>query len=125
MTNWIRMHRARIVLYTCALIWLNVYIVRDLFVVEHTGHMNAMHGFWMSLAKLGWRHWLLPGWWPYWDTGMPFEYTYAPGIPALIAAWSSLADVSAGRAFHSVAGLVYVLAPVSAFAMAAVCSQRL
>jgi hypothetical protein len=122
------MPRIRTFLYTFALIWLNVYIVRDLFVVEHTGHMNAMHGFWMALARMApassFIPWLTPAWWPYWDAGMPFESTYAPGIPALLAAWSSVAGVSTGRAFHSVAGFLYVLAPVSAFAMATACSRR-
>ena len=39
-------------LYVALLLWLNVYIARDLFFAEHTGHMNSMHGFWIGLARL-------------------------------------------------------------------------
>jgi len=66
---------ARGMAYLAALLWINLYICRDLFFVEHLGHMNSMHGFWMAMARLASHHWWRPGWWPYWDAGMPFEWT--------------------------------------------------
>ncbi len=111
-------------LYVIALIWINAYICRDFFLVEHTGHMNAMHGFWMSIARLASRNWWFPGWWPYWDAGMPVEWTYAPLVPALTSAWAGLAGVSVARAFHSISGVLYVLTPVVLFAMAAALSRN-
>ena len=64
------MLRLRIVLYGIVLLWVNVYICREFFWVEHTGRMNAVHGFWMALARLGpQQHWLTPGWWRYWEEG--------------------------------------------------------
>jgi hypothetical protein len=109
----------RIVAYCIALLWINIYICREFFLTEHTGHMNSMHGFWMALGRLASHHWWRPGWWPYWDAGMPFEWTYAPLVPGLTAAWSNLTGVSVGRAFHSVTGLTYVLTPVLLFLFAA------
>jgi hypothetical protein len=110
--------------YALILLWINVYICRELFQVEDTGHRNAMHGFWMAMARLASHHWWTPGWWPYWDAGMPFEYTYSPLVPGLTAFWSKLAGVSIGRAFHTVIGCVYVLTPISLFAMGFVLSGR-
>ncbi|HTI49933.1 MAG TPA: hypothetical protein VL475_03240, partial [Planctomycetaceae bacterium] len=34
------------------LIWINVYICRELF-FSHAAHMNSMHGIWAALARLG------------------------------------------------------------------------
>jgi hypothetical protein len=112
------------IVYALVLLWINVYICRELFRVEDTGHRNAMHGFWMAMARLASHHWWSPGWWPYWDAGMPFEYTYSPLVPASTALWSKLAGVSIGRAFHVVIGCIYVLTPISLFAMAVVVSGR-
>ena len=70
------------VFYGLILLWINVYICREFFLTEDTGHRNAMHGFWMAMARLTSYQWWRPGWWPYWDAGMPFEYTYAPLVPA-------------------------------------------
>lgn len=65
-----------------AISWLNVYICRELFLREHTGYMNAMHGYWMAIARLvPFSHWWQPAWWPYSFCGMPAEYTYSPLVP--------------------------------------------
>ena len=71
--------------YAVVLLWINAYICRDLF-RNPTAYMNSMHGFWIALAKHAGDSWFRSNWWPYWDGGMPFEFTYAPLIPGLIAA---------------------------------------
>src|SRR5580700_6314197 len=73
--------------YTLALLWINVYICRELF-HQQIAPMASMHGFWVALAEHANQSWLHPTWWPYWDSGMPFESTYAPLVPALTAAWA-------------------------------------
>ncbi len=75
-----------------ALLWINAYICRDLFSAS-TAYMNSMHGFWIALAKMGSGGWLHPTWWPYWDCGIPFEFTYAPLVPAMAAAWAAIRGV--------------------------------
>ncbi len=99
------------------LLWVNLYIARDLFSGQ-TAYMNSMHGFWIAMAKGGVGDWLRPSWWPYWDCGIPFEAAYAPLVPALTAAWAALLHTPFDVAFSSVTGLAYCLAPVSLFLMA-------
>ena len=99
------------------IVWVNAYICRELFTAQ-AAHMNSMHGFWVALAKRGGDSWLHSNWWPFWDCGIPFEFTYAPLIPILISAWSGVRGITHELAFQSVTGLVYCLAPLSLFLMA-------
>src|ERR1700694_5347838 len=103
--------------YAVIIIWINSSICRELF-TAHGAHMNSMHGFWMAIAKRGSNAWLHANWWPFWDCGIPVEFTYAPLIPALIAAWSSMRGITHELAFQSITGFVYCLAPLSLFVMA-------
>ena len=96
-------------------VWVNAYVCRELFLVDTRAQMNSMHGFWTALAKWAGMAWWTPGWWPYWDGGMPFEYTYAPLVPALMAAVAHLGGISELRAFHILTGLVYCLGPASLY----------
>ena len=104
-------------LYALILVYLNAYICRDL-VRNPTAFMASMHGFWIALAKRAEISWFRPTWWPYWDAGIPFEFTYAPLVPALTAAGAALSGVSHVMAFQSVTALVYCLGPLTLFVMA-------
>jgi len=103
--------------YAVIIVWINVYICHELFVAQ-TAPMNSMHGFWVGLAKRGSISWLHANWWPFWDGGIPFEFTYAPLIPGLISVWASLRAVTHELAFQSITGFVYCLAPLTLFLMA-------
>lgn len=94
---------------------LNYYLCRDLFWVESTAQMHSMHGFWTALARLGEFHWMTPQWWPYWDGGMPAEYTYAPLIPSATAAVSAVFAVPELRALQIVLGAILVAGPALLF----------
>jgi len=100
-----------------ALVSINAYIYRDLF-RNQTAFMNSMHGFWIALARRGGQSWFQPGWWPYWDCGMPFEFAYAPLIPGLMAGWTALTGIPHALAFQSITGVVDCLVPVTMFVMA-------
>lgn len=100
--------------YGLIIVWINVYICRELFTTANAP-MNSMHGFWMALAKRGSGAWFQANWWPFWDCGIPFEFTYAPLIPWLISAWSALRGITPELAFQSITGLVYCFAPLSLF----------
>lgn len=102
--------------YAGALLWINLYICRDLFRTP-TGFMNSMQGFWIGLAKHAGHSWFQVNWWPYWDCGMPFEFAYAPLVPGLIAAWTAIAKIPGILAFQSITGVVYCLIPLTLFAM--------
>src|SRR5262249_11774387 len=105
------------ILYAFVLLWVNAYVCRELFVVP-TARTNSMHGFWMALARLGGTSWLHPTWWPYWDCGMPFEFTYQPLIPILTAGVTRLRGVFYQLGFQTVSALVYILLPATLFLMA-------
>jgi hypothetical protein len=105
----------RVAAYALAIAWVNAYICRELFWVRDTGHMNSVHGFWEAIARLATHHWWKTSWWPYWDAGMPFEFTYAPLVPWLTS-WSG--------SVQPVIGAVYVLGPVTLFAASAALSGR-
>ena len=107
--------RALVLALAAGIGWLNLYIVRDLFVVESTAQMHSMHGFWTALARLGAEGWMTPSWWPYWDGGMPREYAYAPLIPAAASAIAALFGVSELRAIQMVFGIVLVAGPTLLF----------
>src|SRR5260370_12435205 len=104
-------------LYALVLIWVNAYICRELFFNE-AAYMNSMHGFWIALARLGPGSWLHSTWWPFWDCGIPFEFTYAPLVPVLTAACAAVRGVPHAVAFQSITGFFYCLLPVTAFLMA-------
>ena len=99
------------------LVWINAYVCRELF-YQPTAYMNSMHGFWIALAERAGNSWFQSNWWPYWDCGIPFEWTYAPLVPALTAAWATIRGIPDAMAFQWVSGVVYCLAPVTLFVMA-------
>jgi hypothetical protein len=103
--------------YGIALLWINVYICRELFFVQ-TAWMNSMHGFWSAVAQHAGSSWFRATWWPYWDCGIPFEFTYAPMIPALTAVWAAIRGIPHDLAFQCITGLAYCLVPFTLFIMA-------
>jgi len=103
--------------YALTLLWMNVYICKELF-FNQTAKMNSMHGFWIAIARLADGSWFHATWWPYWDGGIPFEFTYAPLFPGLTAAWAALRGVPHALAFNAVTGFFYCAIPVNLFLMA-------
>jgi hypothetical protein len=112
-----RIETLRAVFYLLTLLWINVYICRDMF-FGSTAHMGSMHGFWTALATRAGGSWFHATWWPFWDNGIPFESTYPPLVPALAAAISALRGVTPAVGFHSVTGVFYILGPCTLFLMA-------
>jgi len=99
-------------LYLGILAWINVYICREAFFTESTGHFNSMHGEWMALARLGDFHFWSVSWWPWWGAGAPLEYTYAPLVPALTALGARAAHHTLALSFAQLSGATYCLTPV-------------
>jgi hypothetical protein len=110
--------------YSIALTWINFYICRELF---HTpaGSMASMHGYWIALAERAQASLFHATWWPYWNCGMPFEFAYAPLIPALTAAWAAVCHVPHSIAFNAITGIVYIAAPVTLFLSAWILTRSL
>jgi hypothetical protein len=103
--------------YSVALVWINAYICRGLF-TNQTAAMNSMHGFWAAIAERADGSWFHPNWWPYWDGGIPFEFTYSPLMPVLTAMGSAVFHISSLFAVQYVTALAYCLVPLTLFLMA-------
>ena len=103
-------------LYLLALVWINVYICREAFYTESTGHFNSIHGEWMALARLGDFRWWHASWWRWWGAGSPLEYTYAPLVPMLTGFMAAMPHGSIPLGFHQVSGAVYCTAPLMLYA---------
>src|SRR5258708_705743 len=88
------------------LLWINIYICRDLFTTPAT-QLNSMQGSWIALAKRAGSSWFHATWWPYWDGGNPFEFTYAPLVPGLTAAWSAMGSSTLVSTAHGFMRLTY------------------
>lgn len=109
--------------YCVVLLWINLYICRDLFFGEIAA-MNSMHGFWAAIARLSDAgSWFHATWWPFWDGGAPFEFTYAPLVPALTAVLAGLRHVSELLAFQWITAVAYSVMPVTLFLMAFVLTR--
>lgn len=94
--------------YGLGLLWLNAYLVRQVFSLQYTGATNSMHGFWLALGRAVGDNWLVPQWVPYWAGGMPVELTYAPLVPWLAGHFG----------IYPVMAAIYTLVPGAVFLMA-------
>jgi hypothetical protein len=103
--------------YMALLVWLNAYICREMF-VRYTPHMNSMQGFWIAMARLSGASWFHTAWWRYWDFGLPFEFTYAPLIPAMTAWTAAVGGIPHDVAFQTISGFIFCLGPVTLFLLA-------
>ncbi len=110
---------------SCALLFaLNVYVAHRLFATEFKTHLETNEGSFIAIARVMAAHPRSLLWWPLWDLGMPFQYTYFPLTPALAAAWSRIGGFSPALALHEVGAFFYCLGPVSLFLMAWTMSKR-
>ncbi len=94
---------------------LNLFLSWRLLNQEYTTHYESIEPFFYALAAHIRAHWLQPGWWGTWNCGMPFRYTYQPGLHSLVALTSALTGWSTARAFHFTFALLYSAGPVTLF----------
>src|ERR1041385_5640212 len=98
--------------FALVLVWINAYVCRDMF-FGSTAHMGSLHGFWTAIAARAGSSWFHATWWPFWEMGIPFEFTYPPLVPGLAAAISALRNVPPAIGYQSVTGLCYILGPLT------------
>jgi hypothetical protein len=109
----------RYALGAAAVLWVNLYIIRDVFHLQTSIRMNSMQGFWVAMARLGNSNWLHPGWWRYCDAGAPFWFIYALFTPGLTALCSKLLAIPVSQAFNGITAAYYVLGPLTLFVFVA------
>lgn len=104
---------------------LNAIICAPLFRVEYLDQFRSNEGSYMTFGRFLARYWPHAGWFPWTDSGMPFEDTYLPLVSVLVAVVSRVANCSPAHALHFIAALTYSLAPVFLFVFARALSGRL
>jgi hypothetical protein len=119
--TYLRHHR-RILLHALLfpglILLVNLLIVAKEFKVDYSAYLESNEGTFIAIARLIAAH---PGdmlWWPTWDFGIPFQNTYVPGLPVLVAAFSRLTGHSASLSFHQVCAFFFAFGPVAVYFMA-------
>src|ERR1039458_1434845 len=124
-------HGSRVRLSVLLLMLVNLAIAAKLFGVEYSAYNGSIEGTFIAISRIMAKY---PGqwqWWPFWNGGLPFEDVYLPFTHWLVAAFSLLTRVSAGRAFHIVEARVLIfygeaphMAALALLAVAVVCFSR-
>ncbi len=111
----------------CALVLflLNIWIARELLVVEYVDHMSSIEGTHIALGRWVLENWRDLTWFPLWYGGIPYQNSYPPLHPFLTAAVAALTGFSPPRAYHALTGVLYALGPVTLFLLARkLCGSR-
>jgi len=106
---------APVPLCAAGLFALNAIIVWPLFSVEYLRHLFSIEGTFIAISRAMLQRATSGTWWPWWGAGLPFEYTYLPGLPAAAALVSHLTGWSPALAYHWVTATLYCLGPVMVF----------
>jgi hypothetical protein len=105
----------RPILLSLILFAVNVYICRELFVIEFLNNLSSNDGAFITLARFFREHGIGNAWFPWFNAGMPIEDVYQPLLPALAALAAKFTGWPIARAFHFVVALFYCLGPVTLF----------
>ncbi len=104
--------------WTPALLFaLNLSVAWRLLNTQYTSHWDSIEPFFYAIAAHIREHPFDSGWWPNWNCGMPFRYTYQPMLHYLVALVSAITNLSAARSFHFTLGIFYAAGPVTFFYM--------
>ncbi len=102
-----------------ALFWLGIWITWRLYFNEYTEHFGSVEPFFYTIARAIRTRWpdlvTNPGWWPAWNTGVPFSYTYQPLLHALVAGVAALTGWSEPRAYHFTIGVMFAVGPAAVY----------
>jgi hypothetical protein len=107
-----------------ALFALNVAIVWPLFRIEYLRHFFSIEGTFIAISRAMLQSPGASPWWPWWSTGLPFQNTYLPGIPAAVALAARITGWSPAMSYHFVTAVLYCLGPVAILLLAWRMSSR-
>jgi hypothetical protein len=94
---------------------LNVWLAWRLFKTSYIDNLYSIEAVHIALPHWIARHWNDLGWYPLWFSGMPLQSTYQLGLPVLCAGLMEGTGWDAGRAYHFMTGVLYVLGPPGLF----------
>jgi len=104
-------------LLAIVLFGLNFYVCREPLRVEYLRFMGSIEGAFMGLSRYAIAHPTDLTWFPLWNAGIPYQTTYPPLLPLVVALVASLRGTSTAYAYHGVTALAYCFGPVALFAL--------
>ncbi len=107
--------RLRIAVLSVVLFVLNTYICLELFRIEYLEHMTSIEPLFIGLARYIRDNWRDLTWFPFWYNGLPYQNTYSPLLPMLVAGVSVVTGWSPALAYHATVAFGYCLGPVLLF----------
>lgn len=94
---------------------VNAYVCLRLFRIEYLDQMGSIEPLFITLARYVRDNWRDLSWFPFWYNGIPFQNTYPPLLPMLVAGVSAASGASPALSYHATAGLLYCAGPVTLF----------
>ena len=117
--------RARLVGLKASALWtpaflfaLNLWMAWRLFRSEFIDQLPSIEGVFMALARYIQNHGAGYNWFPLWWTGMPFQRTYQPGLPGVVAVVSTWGNLSIPAAYHATVAVSYALGAATFYFLA-------
>jgi hypothetical protein len=110
--------RLRTACVALSLFVVNLWVAKALLVSDFINQMYSIEGTHIALGRFILKHWPDLHWLPLWYGGVPFQNTYPPLHPFLVAAVAGLFDTSPPHAYHLLTAIFYALGPVALFLLA-------
>ena len=101
-------------LATFAITTLTIY---PIFSGDFTQNWGSIESAFLSDAIFVARNYPNLGWYPYWYGGMPFQVSYPPLLPFLVAGIPVLTGWSIGHAYRVLTGIGYAAIPLALYVM--------
>jgi len=115
----------RLTLASLALFTLNTFLCWPLLRIEYLDDFQSNEGVYITASKFLLDSWPHFTWFPWVNTGTPFENAYFPFLEFLTALVAWLTRWSPAHAFHVLAAVTYALGPVFLFLLMRKMSGRL
>lgn len=107
--------RYKIAVYVLILVSINLYIAWELLTAEYINQMGSIESTHIALARYALENWRDLTWFPLWYGGIPYQDTYPPLMPLLLALVARVTGMTPAHAYHSTTAIFYALGPVTLF----------
>src|ERR1051326_9221021 len=102
-------------LCAAALFAVSFYICREMFWTEYLNQMGSIEAAYIGLARYVMHNAGDLTWYQYWYNGIPYQDTYPPLLPWIVALTATIMRWTPALAYHFTIALFYCLGPVTSF----------
>jgi hypothetical protein len=121
----LRLASWRVALAAIALFAVNAAVCLPLFGINYLDEFQSNEGSFITFGRFLAGNWPHAAWFPWYNAGMPFENTYMPLLPALVAILARVTHASPAHLYHILMASAYSAAPAALFLFAAKLAGRL